>query len=115
MTRTVKHDDDMRRRLANAEFAAEYLQAALEDGESAVLLLALRRIADARGGMAKLAHATGLSREALYRTLGKAGNPRLSSLTAILAATGLRLTIAPAVSRAGARKPRSTTRAAAAA
>jgi probable addiction module antidote protein len=83
-------------RLADAEFAAGYLQAASEDGEPGVLLLALRRIAEARGGMAKLAQATGLSREALYRTLSASGNPRLTSLTAILGATGLRLTIVPA-------------------
>jgi probable addiction module antidote protein len=86
----------MAERLADTEFAAGYLQAALEDGDPGVLLLALRRIAEARGGMAKLAQATGLSREALYRTLSASGNPRLTSLAAILGATGLRLTIVPA-------------------
>jgi probable addiction module antidote protein len=96
MKATVRHDDFMRERLADARFAAGYLQSALEDGEPAVLLLALRRIAEARGGMAKLAKATGLTREALYRTLSAAGNPRLTSLTAILGAAGLRLMIAPA-------------------
>jgi probable addiction module antidote protein len=96
MKATVRHDDFMHERLADAGFAAGYLQAALEDGEPAVLLVALRRIAEARGGMAKLAQATGLSREALYRTLSASGNPRLTSLAAILGATGLRLTIVPA-------------------
>jgi DNA-binding phage protein len=45
----------MRRRLrANSEFAAEYLKATLEDTEEpAVLLIALRRIAEARGGIAR--------------------------------------------------------------
>jgi len=96
MKATVRHDDFMRERLADAQFAAGYLQSALEDGEPAVLLLALRRIAEARGGMAKLARATGLTREALYRMLSAAGNPRLTSLAAILGATGLRLTVVPA-------------------
>ena len=96
MKATLRHDDFMRERLADAQFAADYLQSALDDGNPGVLLLALRRIAEARGGMAKLAQATGLSREALYRTLSAAGNPRLTSLAAILGATGLRLTIAPA-------------------
>lgn len=82
--------------LADIGFAAEYLQAALDDGDAAVLLLALRRITEARGGMAKLARDTGLAREALYRTLSKDGKPRLTSLRAILAASGLRLTVAPA-------------------
>ncbi len=88
MKATLRHDDFMRERLADAQFAAGYLQSALEDGDLSVLLLALRRIAEARGGMTKLAQATGLTREALYRTLSAAGNPRLSSLAAILGATG---------------------------
>jgi probable addiction module antidote protein len=96
MKATVRHDDFMRQRLTDARFAAGYLQSALDDGDLRVLLLALRRIAEARGGMAKLAQATGLTREALYRTLSAAGNPRLTSLAAILGATGLRLTIVPA-------------------
>jgi probable addiction module antidote protein len=96
MKTTVQHDDFMRERLADAQFAAGYLQSALDDGDLRVLLLALRRIAEARGGMAKLAEATGLTREALYRTLSAAGNPRLTSLAAILDATGLRLIIVPA-------------------
>jgi len=54
----------------NSEFAAEYLRAALEDeGEPRVLLLALRRIAEARGGIAKVAEALGIERENLYRAL----------------------------------------------
>lgn len=96
MKATVRHDDFMRDRLADAQFAADYLQSAIDEGNPGGLLLALRRIAEARGGMAKLAQATGLSREALYRTLSVAGNPRLTSLAAILGATGFRLTIVPA-------------------
>lgn len=95
MKRTVSHDEFMRERLADAEFAAGYLRAAIEDGEPAALLVALRRVAEAQGGMAKLARETGLTREALYRTLSKGGNPRLTSLRAILGASGLRLTVAP--------------------
>jgi len=96
MKATTKHDDFMRDRLADPQFAASYLQSALEDGDPGVLLLSLRRIADARGGMAKLAQVTGLSREALYRTLSASGNPRLATLAAILDAAGLRLAIVPA-------------------
>jgi probable addiction module antidote protein len=94
----------MRERLSDAEFAAGYLRAALEDGEPSVLLVALRRVAEARGGMTKLARQTGLTREALYRTLSRDGNPRLSSLQSILAASGLQLTIAPLPTRASKRK-----------
>src|SRR5579862_802641 len=105
MKRTVDHDKFMRERLADAGFAAGYLHAALEDGEPGVLLLALRRVVEARGGMTKLARQTGLTREALYRTLSKGGNPRLSSLRAILAASGLHLSIKPLVAGQNKRRP----------
>lgn len=104
MKAIVNHDDYMRERLGDPLHAAKYLEAAIEDGEPRVLLLALRRVADARGGMSKLAHDTGLTREALYRMLGKSGNPRLTSLAAILAAIGLRLTVMPAKPARTARK-----------
>jgi len=76
------------------EFAAEYLRAALEDDdEPTVLLIALRRIAEARGGVAKVAKAAGIERESLYRALSVRGNPRLSTLVAVTKAVGLRLTV----------------------
>jgi probable addiction module antidote protein len=82
---------------ANPEFAAEYLKAALEDAdEPSVLLIALRRIAEARGGIAKVAKAAGIERESLYRALSVHGNPRLSTLVAVTKAVGLRLTVEPA-------------------
>lgn len=79
----------------NAE-AAACLEAAIDEGDPSGLMIALRRLAEARGGIAAVAERTGLSRETLYRTLSERGNPRLSSLSAILQATGLKLTIAPA-------------------
>lgn len=73
--------------------AAAYLEAALETGDAGDLMQALRDIAEARGGIARLAAETGLNRETLYRTLSKRGNPQLSSLLAILRASGLKLAI----------------------
>jgi probable addiction module antidote protein len=92
---SISHDEVMRRRLrANSKFAAEYLKAALEDTEEpAVLLIALRRIAEARGGIAKVAKAAGVERESLYRALSARGNPRLSTLVAVTKAVGLKLTV----------------------
>ncbi|MGD1276629.1 MAG: addiction module antidote protein [Tepidisphaeraceae bacterium] len=76
------------------EFAAEYLKAAIEDTEDPkVLLLALRRLAEARGGVAKIAKAAGIERESLYRALSPRGNPRLSTLLAVAKAVGLKLTV----------------------
>lgn len=75
--------------------AAAYIEAALQEGDAAGLLQALRNVAEARGGIARIAERTGLNRESLYRTLSRRGNPQLSSLTAILNATGLRLSVTP--------------------
>ena len=70
-----------------------YLNAALEDGEPAVLLEALRNVAQAKGGMGALAKAAGVSRESLYRTLSCRGNPKIETIMALLHALGLKLTI----------------------
>jgi probable addiction module antidote protein len=92
---SVSHNGATIRELRdNPEFAAEYLRAALEDdNEPGILLIALRRIAEARGGMAKVAKAAGIKRESLYRTLSARGNPRLSTLVAVIKAVGLKLTV----------------------
>jgi probable addiction module antidote protein len=80
---------------ANPEFAAEYLKAALEEAEDepGVLLIALRRVAEARGGLAKVARSAGIERESLYRALSPRGNPRLSTLVAVTKAMGLKITV----------------------
>ncbi len=95
---SVSHDEYMIRELReNPNFAVEYLKVALEDTEEpGVLLIALRRIAEARGGIAKVAKAAGIERESLYRALSAKGNPRLSTLVAVTKAVGLKLTVEPA-------------------
>jgi len=92
---SVSHDEATIRELReNPEFAAEYLRAALEDDdEPRVLLIALRRVAEARGGVGKVAKAGGVERESLYRALSARGNPRLSTLVAVAKAVGLKLTV----------------------
>jgi probable addiction module antidote protein len=91
----ISHDDAVIRELQdNPEFASEYLKAAMEDAdEPQVLLIALRRVAEARGGVAKVAKAAGIERESLYRALSPRGNPRLSTLFAVMNAVGLKLTV----------------------
>lgn len=90
----VPHDETIIRRLKkDPEFAAAYLNAALEDEAAPrVLLIALRHVAQARG-IAKVAKAAGIERESLYRALSLRGNPRLSTLVAVTKAIGLRLTV----------------------
>jgi probable addiction module antidote protein len=93
---SVSHDKEMLRDLRkDPEFAAEYLKAALEEAkdEPRVLLIALRHVAEARGGIAKVAKSAGVERESLYRALSPRGNPRLSTLVAVTKAMGLKLTV----------------------
>ena len=91
---SISHDEAVVRELReNPKFAVEYLKAALEeDSEPRVLLIALRRVVQARG-IARIAKAAGVERESLYRALSTRGNPRLSTLAAVTKAVGLRLTV----------------------
>ncbi len=73
--------------------AVEYLNAALEEGDPAVFLLALRDVVDSYGGMSKLAASTALNRENLYRMLSTKGNPEFFSLLTVLKAVGFRLAV----------------------
>jgi probable addiction module antidote protein len=92
---SISHDEAMAKELReNPEFAVEYLRAALDEGDDPqILLIALRRIAESRGGVAKVAKEAGIERESLYRALSAKGNPRLSTLVAVTKAVGLRLTV----------------------
>jgi probable addiction module antidote protein len=92
---SVSHDEVMVKKLRERpRFAAEYLKAAMEDtDEPEVLLIALRHIAEARGGLAKVAKAAGIERESLYKALSSRGNPRLSTIVGVMKAVGLKLTV----------------------
>ncbi len=79
--------------LQDPKEAAAYLDAALEDGDRAVFLLAIRNVIEALGGMTKIARHTGLNRENLYRVLSEQGNPELNSLEKLLKGLGLRLAV----------------------
>jgi probable addiction module antidote protein len=85
--------------LQDSEFAIAYLNAALQEASPEVFLLHLRDVAEAWGGIGKLAADTHLAREALYRMLSENGNPQLSSLEKILHALGLRLAVAKTASK----------------
>ena len=90
MKTIVRHDEWLLAQLADAEFAAEFLNAASEDDDPKTYLTALRKVVEARGGMALVAGKAALSRETLYRTLSVRGNPTIKTLSAVLKATGLK-------------------------
>lgn len=77
------------------DLAAAYLDQVIADGDQAELLLALRRLSEAFGGVSLLAQEAGLNVTSLYRTLSAEGNPELRTLRALLGAMGLRLSVAP--------------------
>lgn len=90
---TVSHRERLVAELrADPALAASYLNAAAEDEDPRVYLAALRTLAEAEG-MAKVAKAAGVPRESLYRALSPGGNPRFSTLHAILRAAGLKLAV----------------------
>jgi probable addiction module antidote protein len=81
-------------RLKDPHYAAQYVNAAIEGGDNAALLLALRNVAEAQS-VTTVAHQAGVSRENVYRMLSETGNPCYTSLQGILGALGLRFNIQP--------------------
>ena len=70
----------------------DYLAIALEDGDTKTVQVVLRDIAHAHG-MTQLAKETQLNRESLYKSLSKEGNPSFASITKIMKALGLKMTL----------------------
>ena len=93
MTDPRRYEDVLDEDLKDPAEAVGYRNACLEDQDPEVFLLALRDVARAQGGLAKLAEATDLNREHLYRMLSENGNPELRSLEALLDALGFRLSV----------------------
>ena len=92
---SVPYEPWLIEQLKQPAHAAAYLEAVIEDGDQAALMLALRQIAQAQGGVAAIARKAKLTREATYKILSKAGNPELRSFRALLRATGLRIAVRP--------------------
>jgi len=74
-------------------YALQLLNKILADGDQSELLITLRQMAKAFGGVQMVAEQAQLNPTQLYRTLSPEGNPSLSSLSAILKAMGLRLAV----------------------
>jgi probable addiction module antidote protein len=87
----------------NPEEAEAYLEAALDafeqDNNTEALLLALRTVAEAQGGIPELARRLDMEKMTLYKALSEKGNPRLSTIGAILRGLGYRLSLEPVTQR----------------
>jgi len=94
--KTRLHDDFMAE-----SFRKDPAYDILEDGEPAELLIALRQMSKAFGGMGEVARQAGVNANTLYRTLSEQGNPQVSTLAAILRSMGMRLAVQPLNTPAG--------------
>jgi probable addiction module antidote protein len=84
VTEYLETEDDM----------AAYLQAALDEGDPALVIHALGNIARARG-MSQIARDTGLRRESLYKALSPEGNPEFATVLKVVHALGIKLSAEP--------------------
>jgi len=96
---TSSYHDELIESLKNSKEADVYLKIAMEeyqdDGDTDTLLVALRNVAEARGGMSQLAKKTHLNRQNLYHVLSENGNPTLDTFGLILRGLGYKLSIQP--------------------
>jgi len=85
---------DLLKKLKNPKFAAHYITAAMEENDEDFLSQALSDVVKAHG-TSKIAKASHLTRQALYKMFSPKGNPTLQSVNSILGAVGLRVSIEP--------------------
>jgi probable addiction module antidote protein len=78
--------------LQSEEDILYYLEAAMEGNDPSHIASALGDVARSRG-MSEVARKAGVGRQALYSALAEDGNPTLETLTAVLGALGLQLTV----------------------
>ena len=87
------YHEDLIERLKDSGYAEAYLNAALQEADKNVFLLALRDVVEAQGGMSKFARLTHISREHIYRMLSEKGNPEFTTLQMLLDAFNLKFSV----------------------
>jgi probable addiction module antidote protein len=75
--------------LKDPKEAQAYLNAALEEGDEKLFLIALRNVLEAQGGLSKFSKQTRLNRVSLYKMLSRRGNPEWASIISLLNALGI--------------------------
>ena len=95
MAKTKTRPYDAAEHLETEDDIIAYLEAALEDGDPAVIVHAIGNIARARG-MSQIARDAGLGRESLYKALSPEGNPEFATVLKVVKALGIRLHAEPA-------------------
>ncbi len=90
--RTKLKEFDASAYLDNEEVIAEFLTAALEDGDPEVFLAAIGQVAKARG-MSAIAESTGLGRESLYKAFAPGAKPRYETVLKVLQSLGVKINV----------------------
>jgi probable addiction module antidote protein len=83
---------DMAEHINTKEDVTAYLEAALEENDTALLLAVIGDIARSKG-MAQMAKDLNLARESLYRSLSQDGNPSFSTIVKVLDNLGFQLSV----------------------
>lgn len=92
MAHGTKFQKDLQKKLLNADFAAEYLAAAIAENDEEFLTDALAKVIKAHGAV-HVADETGITRQAIYKMFSKEGNPSFKNINKLLDAVGLELTV----------------------
>jgi len=92
---SVPAEPYLRRQIRDPAFAAAYLSYCAASDDPSDFVFALREVAEAYGGVGRIAQRAKLSRSQLYRTLSRDGNPEFRTLRAVLNAAGFSLTVVP--------------------
>jgi probable addiction module antidote protein len=81
-------------RLTTKQAVASYLEAAIEDGDPALIVAVLGDIARSRG-MTQVAKDARLTRASLYKSLRSESNPEFATILKVMSALGVRLKVEP--------------------
>ena len=109
--KSKSHDEAMAELYRNdPDFARQVINTILEDedGDQGELLIVLRQMTKAFGGVQAVAEQAKLNPTQLYRTLSSKGNPALSSFSAILKAMGMRLSVQALIASPAGAQPKNT-------
>ena len=96
MTRSIPIENVLHDGLQDPLEASLYLNEVIALRDTKALLIALKDVVDARGGISSLSDATGLHEKTLYRTLSSAGNPTLDTFDKILSYSNISVSFVPA-------------------
>jgi probable addiction module antidote protein len=88
-------DFDVSEYLDNEELIAEYLSAAMEEGDPNIFLAAVGHVAKARG-MSDIAKLSGLGRESLYKAFTPGAKPRYETVQKVLTSLGVKVHVSAA-------------------